>query len=211
MPKAWFITGASGGLGRELAKLALSEGDTVTAAIRRPDALRDVLDAYGPRLILETLDVTSSPDIARVVAGCLARGRIDIVVKNAGGGLIGATEEMTDADVQQQIALNLLGPHPVTRAFLKPMREQGGGRIIQISSVGGQVATPVASPYHAAKWGLEGFTEGVSQEVAEMWHPSHDRRTRRHADRLPVQPSVDHRDAALPGRDGRKGAPPDRG
>ena len=78
----------------------------------------------------------------------------------------GSTEEMTDAQVQQQIMLNLLAPIQVTRAFLKPMREQGGGRIIQISSVGGQVATPVSSPYHAAKWGLEGFTEGVSQEVA---------------------------------------------
>jgi NAD(P)-dependent dehydrogenase (short-subunit alcohol dehydrogenase family) len=75
---------------------------------------------------------------------------------------------MTDAEVQQQIALNLLAPIQVTRAFLKPMREQGGGRIIQISSVGGQTATPVSSAYHAAKWGLEGFTEGVSQEVAEF-------------------------------------------
>ena len=73
---------------------------------------------------------------------------------------------MTDAQVQQQITLNLLAPIQITRAFLKPMREQGGGRIIQISSVGGQIATPVSSPYHAAKWGLEGFTEGVSQEVA---------------------------------------------
>ena len=73
--KAWFITGASGGLGRELATLALSEGDTVIAAVRRPDALRDLLDASGPRLVIETLDVTSSADIARVAANSLARGQ----------------------------------------------------------------------------------------------------------------------------------------
>lgn len=168
MSMNWFITGASSGLGRNLTELALSEGDAVTATVRRPDALRDLSDAYGGRLTVEELDVTSSKDVSRVIARCLAYGRIDVVVNNAGGGLIGATEEMTDAEVQQQITLNLLAPIQVTRAFLKPMREQGGGRIIQISSVGGQVATPVSSPYHAAKWGLEGFTEAVSQEVAEF-------------------------------------------
>lgn len=168
MSKAWFITGASSGLGRKLAELALSAGDRVTATVRRPEVLRDLASASSGRLILEQLDVTSSQDVARVIARCLARGRIDVVVNNAGGGLVGATEEMSDADVQQQLALNLLAPIQITRAFLKPMREQGGGRIIQISSVGGQMATPVSSPYHAAKWGLEGFSEGVSQEVAEF-------------------------------------------
>lgn len=142
MSKAWFITGASSGLGRSLTELALSEGDAVIAAVRRPDALRGLASAYPGRLAVEELDVTSSQDVGRVVTRCLARGRIDVVVNNAGGGLVGATEEMTDADVQQQTALNLLAPIQVTRAFLRPMREQGGGRIIQISSVGGQVATP---------------------------------------------------------------------
>ena len=105
MAKSWFITGASGGLGRKLAEVALSEGDTVTAAIRRPEVLRDLADAHGDRLILEALDVTSSQDVARVIAACVARGRVDVVVNNAGGGLVGATEEMTDADVQQDSAL----------------------------------------------------------------------------------------------------------
>ena len=131
MSKGWFITGASSGLGRHLTALALSEGDAVTAAVRRPDALRDLADTYSGRLTVEALDVTSSQDVSRVVARCLARGRIDVVVNNAGGGLIGATEEMTDAQVQQQITLNLLAPIQITRAFLKPMREQGGGRIIR--------------------------------------------------------------------------------
>lgn len=148
--------------------LALAEGDEVVAAVRRPNALGELSQTYGERLIVERLDVTDRDDVARVIARCLARGPIDIVVNNAGGGLIGATEEMTDAQVQDQIALNLMAPIQITRAFLKPMREQGGGRIIQISSVGGQVAFPVSSPYHAAKWGLEGFSEAVSQEVAEF-------------------------------------------
>jgi NAD(P)-dependent dehydrogenase (short-subunit alcohol dehydrogenase family) len=168
MSKSWFITGVSGGIGRHLAELALSEGDSVFGTTRRPDALRDLAKTYGNRLAVEQLDVTLVDDVRNVTSRALARGRIEIVVNNAGGGIIGATEEMTDDQVQNQIALNLLAPIHVTRAFLKPMREQGGGRIIQISSIGGQVAFPVSSAYHAAKWGLEGFTEAVSQEVAEF-------------------------------------------
>jgi len=117
MPTSWFITGASSGLGRSLTELVLSEGDAVTAAVRRPEGLRDLSGAHSGRLTVEELDVTSSQDVARVVARCLARGRVDVVVNNAGGGLVGATEEMTDAEVQHQIALNLLAPIQVTRAF----------------------------------------------------------------------------------------------
>jgi NAD(P)-dependent dehydrogenase (short-subunit alcohol dehydrogenase family) len=168
MTKHWFITGASSGMGRSLAELALSEGDMVTATARRPEVLEELRQIVGGRLTVEELDVTIREDVRHVVDRVLARSRVDVVVNNAGGGLIGAAEEMTDEDVQQQIALNMLAPIQITRAFLKPMREQGGGRIIQMSSVGGQVAYPVSSAYHAAKWGLEGFTEGVSQEVAEF-------------------------------------------
>jgi NAD(P)-dependent dehydrogenase (short-subunit alcohol dehydrogenase family) len=168
MARHWFITGASGGLGRHLVTLALAEGDTVVATVRRPGTLSELAQTYGERLRVESLDVTDHEQVTHVIARCLARGRIDIVVNNAGGGLIGATEEMTDAQVQAQLALNLLAPIQITRAFLTPMREQGGGRIIQIASVGGQIALPVSSPYHAAKWGLEGFTEAVRQEVAEF-------------------------------------------
>ena len=168
MARHWFITGASGGLGRHLVALALAEGDEVVATVRRPNTLRELSKTYGERLMVEPLDVTDREQVNHVIARCLARERIDIVVNNAGRGLIGATEEMTDAQVQDQIALNLMAPIQITRAFLKPMREQGSGRIIQISSVGGQIALPVSSPYHAAKWGLEGFTEAVRQEVAEF-------------------------------------------
>src|SRR5262249_52451956 len=152
-------TGASGGLGRHLTELALSEGDNVCGTARRTDALSDLADKFGDRLAIEQLDVALIDDVRNVVSRALVRGRIDVVVNSAGVGIIGATEEMTDAQVQNQIAVNLLAPIHITRAFLKPMREQGGGRIIQISSMGGQVALPVSSAYHSAKWGLEGFTE----------------------------------------------------
>ena len=168
MTKHWFITGASSGLGRHIAQLALSKGDTVTGTVRHLNALEDVQKAHGDRLVIERLDVTSKAEVAHAVQRTLDRARVDVVVNNAGGSLIGATEEMTDEQIQQQIALNLIAPIQITRAFLKPMREQGGGHIIQLSSVGGQVAYPMSSAYHAAKWGLEGFTEGVSQEVAEF-------------------------------------------
>lgn len=168
-PRRWFVTGASGGLGRHLVEVALSKGDEVIATVRRPDALRELADAYRGHLRIEELDVTRKVDVERTITQNLAaHGRIDVVVNNAGYGLTGAAEEMTDEQVQDQIATLLLAPIQITRAFLKPMREQGGGRIIQISSLGGQVAFPASSVYHAAKWGLEGFTESVSQEVAEF-------------------------------------------
>lgn len=168
MSKHWFITGASSGLGRSLAEEVLSKGDRLTAAVRRPSALDDLASAYGDRLRVEALDVTLPEDVGRIIAKVLARGRVDVVVNNAGGSLIGATEEMTDAQVQGQLALNLLAPIQITRGFLQSMREQGGGRIIQISSASGHFATPVSSLYHASKWGLEGFSEGVALEVAEF-------------------------------------------
>jgi len=169
MAKTWFVTGASSGIGRHLVETALEEGDAVVATVRKTGSLSDVQKKFADRLWIKTLDVTRPADVAQVIRESLAeRGRIDVVVNNAGYGLIGATEEFSDAEIQRQIATNLMAPIQITRAFLKPMREEGGGHILQVSSVGGQVAYPVSSPYHAAKWGLEGFTESVSQEVAEF-------------------------------------------
>jgi NAD(P)-dependent dehydrogenase (short-subunit alcohol dehydrogenase family) len=165
----WFITGASGGLGRELVRAALAAGDSVIAAARRPDALRDLTDAHPDRLVLEPLDVTDLADVTATVTRVLStRDRIDVVVNNAGYSVVGATEEMTQSQLDHQLAILLHAPIQITRAFLAPMRQQGGGRIIQISSVGGQVTTPGSSAYHAGKWGLEGFTEALAQEVAEF-------------------------------------------
>jgi NAD(P)-dependent dehydrogenase (short-subunit alcohol dehydrogenase family) len=163
----WFITGASGGLGRHLTEHALQQGDRVTATVRRPAALDDLREAYGDRLTVDILDVTRPADVNEVIDRTLASGPVDIVVNNAGYGVVGATEEMTVEQIRDQVETLLLAPMLITRAFLKPMREQGGGRIIQISSMGGQIGSPVFSSYHAGKWGLEGFTEGVSREVSD--------------------------------------------
>ncbi|SEO87743.1 SDR family oxidoreductase [Amycolatopsis saalfeldensis] len=162
----WFITGASGGLGRQLTGHALRQGDRVTATVRRPTALDELRAEYGDRLAVEILDVTHPADIDAVTGRVLAAGPVDVVVNNAGYSVVGATEEMTHEQVGHQLETLLHAPIRITRAFLKPMREQGGGRIIQISSMGGQMGAPIGSAYHAGKWGLEGFTEGVSREVA---------------------------------------------
>ncbi|WAE75801.1 SDR family oxidoreductase [Streptomonospora nanhaiensis] len=164
----WFVTGASGGLGRHLTEHALRSGDRVTATVRRPSALDDLRRTYGDRLSVEVLDLARPDDVEEVVGRTLRAGPVDIVVNNAGYAVVGAAEEMTAEQIRDQIEVLLLAPMMITRAFLKPMREQGGGRIIQISSVGGQVGIPTHSAYHAGKWGLEGFTESVSREVRDF-------------------------------------------
>jgi NAD(P)-dependent dehydrogenase (short-subunit alcohol dehydrogenase family) len=164
----WFITGASSGLGRHVAELALQRGDRVTATIRRSDALDDLQKRYDDRLTREILDLTQPADVDAVVDRTLRAGRVDIVVNNAGYAVVGAAEEMSVEQIRDQVEVLLIAPMLITRAFLKPMREQGGGRIIQISSMGGQVAIETHSAYHAGKWGLEGFTESVSREVSDF-------------------------------------------
>jgi NAD(P)-dependent dehydrogenase (short-subunit alcohol dehydrogenase family) len=159
----WFITGASGGLGRVLTGRALQRGERVTATVRRPDSLDDLVEAHGDRLTVAVADLARPADVERVVADT---GPVDVVVNNAGYVVAGAAEEMGVADVRAQVEVLLLAPMRITQAFLRPMRERGGGRILQISSMGGQVAVPTHSAYHAGKWGLEGFTESVAQEMA---------------------------------------------
>ena len=115
------------------------------------------------------LDVTDTAAIREVVERSFAQlGRIDVVINNAGYGLFGAAEELTDKQIDHMIATNLVGSIQLIRAVLPHLRAQGGGRIIQISSYGGQVAFPGNSMYHATKWGIEGFVESVAQEVASF-------------------------------------------
>ena len=166
--RRWFLTGASGGLGRHLTELALERGDRVAATVRRPASIDDLRAEYGDRLRVEVLDVTDESAVRAAVARTLAAGPVDVVVNNAGYGLVGATEEMTVAQIRDQVETLLVAPMLITRAFLAPMRAQGGGRIIQISSLGGQVASATFSAYHAGKWGLEGFSESVDRQVAEF-------------------------------------------
>ena len=116
MSRHWFLTGASSGIGRHLAEIILASGDDLTATVRRPETLDDLAARYGDQLVVERLDVTVKGDIAPVVQRAEARRPVDVLVNNAGGGIIGATEEFSDADIEGQISLNLLAPVHVTRA-----------------------------------------------------------------------------------------------
>lgn len=165
--RTWLITGISSGFGRHMTEQLLARGERVAGTVRTLSSVDDLQARYGDQLWLARLDVTDTPAIRGVVdAAVAALGRIDVVVNNAGYGLFGAAEEVTDEQITQQIQTNLIGSIQVARAVLPHLRAQGGGRILQISTVGGQAAFPGASLYHAGKWGIEGFADALQQEVA---------------------------------------------
>lgn len=167
MTKNWLITGASSGLGRGLVERALARGDGVVATLRKPGALDDLRAQYGEQLHIVECDLTNVDAIRTAVSQAFAAsGRIDVVVSNAGYGLFGAAEELSDAQIERQIATNLTGSMQLIRAVIPKLREQGGGRIVQVSSEGGRIGYPAFSAYHATKWGIEGFVEAVAKEVA---------------------------------------------
>ena len=167
MSKTWFITGGSSGFGRELAELLLQRGHRVAATVRKPDALQGVATKYGERLWLAILDVTDAAAVREVINRAFSElQRIDVVVSNAGYALFGAAEEVGDAQIERQLNTNLLGSIQVARAAIPNLRQQGGGRIIQISSSVGQAAYPTMGVYAATKWGIEGFFEGTIPEIA---------------------------------------------
>jgi len=165
--RTWLITGVSSGFGRHLTEQLLQRGDTATGTVRDPKKVSDLVKSYPETFQAEILDMTDHAAIRKVVERSFTRlGRIDVIISNAGYGLFGAAEELTDDQVGHIIATNLAGPIHLIRAALPHLRAQGSGRVIQISSYGGQVAYPGNSMYHATKWGIEGFVESVAQEVA---------------------------------------------
>ncbi|MEZ0581917.1 SDR family oxidoreductase [Erwinia sp. STN24] len=165
--KTWLITGASSGLGRLMCETLLARGDRVFASVRDRAVLDGLSAIYGDRLQVTVLDLSMAATIKPTVEAAFAQaGRIDIVVSNAAYGLFGAAEELSDRQIERQIATNLTGSIQLIRAAIPFLRQQGGGRIMQVSSEGGQVAYPDFSLYHATKWGIEGFVEAVRQEVA---------------------------------------------
>jgi len=165
--RTWLITGVSSGFGRQLTEQLLERGDRVIGTVRGTGKVADLLERYPETYHTELLDVTNTAAIREVVDRSFAQlGRIDVIISNAGYGLFGAAEEFSDEQVEHIIATNLVGPIQLIRAALPYLRAQGGGRVIQISSYGGQVAFAGNSMYHATKWGIEGFVESVAQEVA---------------------------------------------
>jgi NAD(P)-dependent dehydrogenase (short-subunit alcohol dehydrogenase family) len=169
MSKTWFVTGASRGMGRELVEQLLARGDRVAATLRRPEQLDDLAARYGDRLWLRALDVTDTARVRAVVAEAFAEHeRIDVIVSNAGYGVFATAEDLTDAQIDQMIATNLTGSIQLARAVLPHLREQGGGLLMQMSSMGGQIAFPGFSLYHVSKWGIEGFFEALAVEVEPL-------------------------------------------
>jgi len=169
MTKIWFITGSSRGLGRNLTEAVLASGDKVAATARNTEALKDLVEKYPGQIYPVKLDVTNYAQVHAAVADAVNHfGRVDVLVNNAGFGIIGAAEAFTDEQVRSQLETNLYAPIELTRAVLPYMRKQRSGRILQISSVGGRVGNPGLSMYQAAKFGLGGFTEALAKEVAPL-------------------------------------------
>lgn len=167
MSKVWFITGASRGFGREWTLAALERGDAVVATARKVEALADLVAAHGDRVLPLALDVTDRAACFKAMDAAVAHfGRVDVVINNAGYGQFGMLEELSEAEARQQIDTNLFGPLWVTQAALPHLRAQGSGHLIQVSSIGGISAFAGLSIYHASKWGLEGMSQALAQEVA---------------------------------------------
>jgi NAD(P)-dependent dehydrogenase (short-subunit alcohol dehydrogenase family) len=167
--RVWLITGASSGFGRAIAEAALQAGDTVVAAARRTEALAELAAAHPDRVVPVPLDVTDSARIVDVVAEVMRRyGRIDVLVNNAGHGMVGAAEETADAELRELMEVHFFGPAALTRAVLPHMRRQGSGAIVQMTSQGGQLAFAGVSAYCATKFALEGFSEALAAEVGPL-------------------------------------------
>jgi NAD(P)-dependent dehydrogenase (short-subunit alcohol dehydrogenase family) len=165
--KVWFITGTSRGFGRVWAEAALARGDRVAATARDVQSLAPLAERYGNQVSAMTLDVTDKAAVdAAIRAAHGLFGRLDVVINNAGYGLFGTIEEVSEAEARAQIETNLFGALWVTQAALPIMRAQGAGHIIQVSSIGGVNAFPTVGLYHASKWGLEGFSQSLAAEIA---------------------------------------------
>lgn len=163
--KTYLITGATGGLGLELVKTALNDGHRVIAAVRNPDALAELVQAYPNQLQTERFNAADNAQFQTLAD---KYPQVDVLINNAGGSVLGAMEELTDEQVEQQLTLNLRTPIYLTRAFLPAMRAKQSGTLVYITSIGGRVGFASGVMYHAAKFGLEGFAEALAQEVADF-------------------------------------------
>jgi NAD(P)-dependent dehydrogenase (short-subunit alcohol dehydrogenase family) len=167
MSKVWLVTGSASGLGLNIAKAVLASGDRLVATARDPRKLEDLAEKYGDQIRTSPLDVADEDAAKAAVQVALAAfGRLDVVVNNAGYGDIAPFEQLSSERFKALIDTNFYGVVYLTRAALPIMRKQKSGCILQISSVGGRLARPGSTGYHAAKWAVGGFTESLAQEVA---------------------------------------------
>jgi NAD(P)-dependent dehydrogenase (short-subunit alcohol dehydrogenase family) len=167
MAKVWLITGSGNGLGRDIAEAALATGDSVVAGARRLEELNALVEQYGERITPVKLDVREEEAAKAAVQAALDKyGRLDVLVNNAGYGYFAPFEQMTSEQFHDVVETCLFGVVYTTRAALPTMREQKSGHIFQVSSVGGRMAMPGNSPYHAAKWAVGGFSDSLAAEVA---------------------------------------------
>jgi NAD(P)-dependent dehydrogenase (short-subunit alcohol dehydrogenase family) len=167
MSKVWLITGSGNGLGRDIAEAALAAGDNAVAGARRTEELAPLVAQYGERVKPVTLEVRDEAAAkAAVQLAVDAFGRLDVLVNNAGYGQIAPFEQMSGEDFQAVVDTCFYGVVYTTRAAVPVMRKQKSGHIFQVSSVGGRLAVPGNTPYHAAKWAVGGFSDSLALEVA---------------------------------------------
>jgi NAD(P)-dependent dehydrogenase (short-subunit alcohol dehydrogenase family) len=168
MLQVWFITGSSRGLGRALVRAALDAGDRVVATARQPGQLAEIAERYGDSVLPLALDVTDAAAARAAVATGAARfGRLDVVVNNAGYANVAPVETGDDADFRAQFETNFWGVYNVSKAVIPQLRAQGGGTVVQISSVGGRVGgSPGIASYQAAKFAVDGFSRVLAVETA---------------------------------------------
>src|SRR6476646_11488595 len=168
MKQVWFVTGSSRGFGRALVRAALEAGDLVAATARRPGQLADLSAEYGDSIHPIALDVTDPAAAASAISEARGRfGRLDVIVNNAGYANVSPIETATDADFRTQFETNFWGVYNVSKAAIPVLREQGGGLIMQFSSMGGRVGgSPGVASYQAAKFAIDGFSRVLRAETA---------------------------------------------
>ncbi len=165
--RVWLITGCSSGFGRAFAQAVIAHGDQLVATARKIEHIETLAHEHPDRVRVMALDVTNTEQVQKTVQAALDDfEHIDVLVNNAGYGLFGAFEELSEKQIRQQLEVNLFGAMNVTRAVLPSMRAQKSGYLVQISSTSGQVGTIGFSAYQASKFGLEGWSEALSKEIA---------------------------------------------
>lgn len=167
MPKTWLITGSGNGLGRKIAEAALAAGHNVVAGARRIAELEPLVAQYGARVKPVTLEVRDEAAATQAVQTAVETfGALDVLVNNAGYGQFAPFEQMSAADFKAVVDTCFWGVVYTTRAAIPIMRKQKSGHIFQVSSIGGRLAMPGNTPYHAAKWAVGGFSDSLAMEVA---------------------------------------------